>query len=120
MLCKVERTQFSFMGYSARTPDWRYANAQAPSTHLLYTPFRSHLSAHTRYTEWRSWDGGALAADWTAAGLVASELYNHSGHFADSPLAFDRAPPNVAADAPFAPVVARLAALLRAQFGPHM
>ena len=31
-----------------------------------------------RYTEWRAWNGTALRADWSAAGLVAKELYPHA------------------------------------------
>ena len=31
-----------------------------------------------RYTEWRTWDGAALRADWSAAGLLGQELYPHA------------------------------------------
>ena len=43
---------FQYMGYSLRTPRWRY-------------------------TEWRVWNG--LVADWSASGLNATELYDHAG-----------------------------------------
>jgi iduronate 2-sulfatase len=42
---------YSYMGYSLRTERWRY-------------------------TEWRRWNG--VMADWTPAGLNATELYDHS------------------------------------------
>lgn len=45
-------TEFDFMGMSVRVAGWRY-------------------------TEWRVWNGTALAPDWSAP-LVASELYAHS------------------------------------------
>mmetsp|Transcript_15370 Transcript_15370/g.25067 ORF Transcript_15370/g.25067 Transcript_15370/m.25067 type:complete len:574 (-) Transcript_15370:9-1730(-) len=44
---------FRTMGYTVRTKDWRY-------------------------TEWREWDGIQDDADWTAKGLVGSELYEHN------------------------------------------
>ena len=31
-----------------------------------------------RYTEWRVWNGSALQADWSDAGLVGVELYDHT------------------------------------------
>jgi len=45
-------SNFQYMGYSLRTPRWRY-------------------------TEWRRWTG--LIADWSPAGLNATELYDHLG-----------------------------------------
>jgi hypothetical protein len=50
----TERSAFRFMGYTVRVD--RY-----------------------RYTEWRAWDGGNLTADWSEAGLVGAELYDHTG-----------------------------------------
>ena len=34
--------------------------------------------ANARYTEWRIWKPNCVG-DWTAAGLVAQELYDHTG-----------------------------------------
>ena len=48
----VAREKFDFMGYSLRTPAWRY-------------------------TLWLRWNGTALAADWD--GESAEELYAHAG-----------------------------------------
>jgi len=48
----VDRSEFTFAGYSARSEGWRY-------------------------NEWRLWDGVALQADWSPAGLVGRELYDH-------------------------------------------
>ena len=46
------RTQFDFMGYSVRTPQWRY-------------------------TQWLAWDAAALAPRWD--GAFEEELYAHAG-----------------------------------------
>ena len=48
-----DREDFLFMGYSARSEGFRY-------------------------TEWRGWNGSALQADWSDAGLVGVELYDHT------------------------------------------
>ena len=48
-----DREDFLFMGYSARSEGFRY-------------------------TEWRVWNGSALQADWSDAGLVGVELYDHT------------------------------------------
>jgi len=48
----TDRTQIPFMGYTLRTPQWRY-------------------------TEWLKWNGTSLAADWDES--VGVELYSHAG-----------------------------------------
>ena len=41
-------------------------------------------------TQWRKWNGAKLSGVWSADGLVAEELYDHTGGFpADSPGCFD-------------------------------
>ena len=89
---EVPERKFSFMGFSVRSADYRY-------------------------TEWRAWLAGDLAANWTAA-PVAVELYNETGHFADSPLAFDHQPINIAGRAALVPVQQELHLALRQQFAP--
>ena len=74
-------------------------------------------TADARYTEWRVWKGAALAADWSAAGLHACELYDHTGDEGAGARAFDDFEfVNLAYRLERAPQVAQLAALLRAQF----
>ena len=89
---EVPERNFSYMGYSVRTEDWRYV-------------------------EWRRWIRTALQADWDAA-PVAVELYNHTGHHADSPLTFDREQINVANASALQPTARTLHSLLRQQFAP--
>eukprot|EP00658_Telonema_sp_P-2_P050983 TRINITY_DN3900_c0_g7_i1.p1 TRINITY_DN3900_c0_g7~~TRINITY_DN3900_c0_g7_i1.p1 ORF type:complete len:122 (+),score=18.40 TRINITY_DN3900_c0_g7_i1:175-540(+) len=48
----VDRVLIPFMGYTIRTPGWRY-------------------------TEWTRWNGSSLLPDWTKEGLVGVELYSH-------------------------------------------
>ena len=48
----VERTEFDIMGYAMRTDRWRYV-------------------------EWRVWQGDVQAADWSEAGLVTTNLFDH-------------------------------------------
>jgi iduronate 2-sulfatase len=85
----TERTAFPFMGLSLRTDGWRY-------------------------TEWRVWNGSALAPDWTAP-LVGVELYNHTG---DTEATFDGPweQVNVAGAPGTAEVQAALAAQLAAVY----
>lgn len=47
------KNQFKYMGYSVRTIAWRY-------------------------TEWRVWNVSLSRADWSPAGLLGAELYDHS------------------------------------------
>eukprot|EP00911_Craspedida_sp_UC1_P001888 UC1_evm1s1449 len=49
----IDRVLFPFMGYTIRTPEYRY-------------------------TEWTKWNGTALAPDHTDSGLVGVELYSHT------------------------------------------
>merc|ERR1719253_2477941 len=56
---------------------------ELPSSNFTYMGF-SVRTANWRYTEWRHWDGAQLRGIWEPAGLIATELYNHTGHFADS------------------------------------
>jgi hypothetical protein len=81
------------MGYSVRTPDWRY-------------------------TEWEIWDGVKLAANWSAP-PAARELYDHRNETA-YPTDFDSDSEtvNLAGDAAYAGVIAELSGLIRAQFMP--
>ena len=74
-------------------------------------------TAEARYTEWRAWKGDALAADWSAAGLQAAELYDHTGDDGAGSRAFDDFEfHNLASVPERAAQVVQLAALLRAQF----
>lgn len=67
----IRKTQFDYMGYSVRTPAWRY-------------------------TLWVHWDNATLAPVW--GGPSAEELY---GHVDDTSSSFDRwENVNVAADNP--------------------
>ena len=91
----LNNTVFQHMGYSVRTSVFRY-------------------------TEWRKWLGDKLAADWTSKPDYL-ELYNHTGHFADSVGNFDFEQLNLAASstvASHAPLISELAKLLRTRFGP--
>ena len=49
----TDRVLFPFMGYTLRTPEWRY-------------------------TEWTKWNATALAPDHTPGGIVGVELYAHA------------------------------------------
>lgn len=90
----VARENFTRMGYSVRVAD-------------------------ARYTEWRAWLGAELAADWTPAGLVAAELYDHTGDPGVGPAAYDEyEADNLAYEPAHRARAAALAATLRAQFGP--
>ena len=61
----TERAQFTAMGYSVRSEDFRY-NA------------------------WRRWDGRALRADWSAAGVLGEELYDHRATGRGGPVDYER------------------------------
>ena len=61
----TERAQFTAMGYSVRSDGFRY-NA------------------------WRRWDGRALRADWSAAGVLGEELYDHRATGRGGPVDYDR------------------------------
>ena len=82
----------TFMGYAARTQDFRYV-------------------------EWRRWLGNGTA-DWSAGGLVAAELYNCSGRVASAQGVFDVPERNLAAAGPaaFAAQRAALHQLLLGRF----
>ncbi len=71
---------------------------------------------HNRFTEWRVWLP-SLRADWTAAGLVARELYDHTGNTGRGPASMDQFEyNNLAYDPARAVDVAQLAAVIRQQF----
>lgn len=92
----TERSLFPFMGLSLRTDRFRY-------------------------TEWRAWNGSALAPIATESGagadpaLVAVELYDHAG---DDGSSFDGPyeVQNLAGQAAYAPQQAELASLLRTAY----
>jgi len=86
-------------------------------THHIVPHRYSVRSNDWRYTEWRTWVGEELHADWTSS-PIAVELYNHTGHHADSDLTFDRPQINLAAvcQTNLAPVCVELASALQAQF----
>ena len=72
--------------------------------------------ADARYTEWRAWQAGCVA-DWSPAGLVASELYDHYGDDGDGAAAYDDFENvNLAHEPARRAQVQALAARLRAQF----
>lgn len=83
--------QFWSMGYSIRTADWRY-------------------------TEWRQWDRELLKGVWNSTGLVAQELYNHTGHDADVVDNFDFVQDNLVNNTKYEDVVKKLSERLRTQF----
>ena len=83
------RSEFTHMGYSVRTAEWRL-------------------------TMWVVWDGTRLAPIWS--NVTATELYDHRGA-APYPTDFDSSEnENVAANASHAAVVDELSARLRAMF----
>jgi iduronate 2-sulfatase len=85
----VERSNFTHMGYTVRTDQWRY-------------------------TEWRAWNGTTLTPMWDA--LFASELYDHRNevHY---PTNFDAGEAvNLAGQSDYADVVASHSKLIRAMF----
>lgn len=86
---QTERGQFKTFGYTVRSDEWRY-------------------------TEWRTWDGSKLKADWSDSASVSRELYAHSGDDGTDLDAFENA--NVADDPANAGVVSLLSAALRSQF----
>lgn len=90
----IPKEHFDLMGYSIRTP--RY-----------------------RYTEWRKWDGAKLEAIWTIA-PNGTELYVHSNDPAaggvGTRIGFSSESTNSAVDPNNAPIVAKLSALLRRTF----
>ena len=74
-------------------------------------------SAAWRLTEWRRWQGQALCADWSPAGLVARELYSHAGNTGLGPASLDDFEyVNEAYEEQARGVVAQLAAALKKQF----
>eukprot|EP01050_Picozoa_sp_SAG11_P016852 SAG11_NODE_2350_length_3483_cov_3.342494_4_plen_175_part_00 len=88
----TDRASITCMGMTMRTRDWRY-------------------------TEWRLWQGHTLSADWSESGLLALELYNHTGNRGVGSSAFDEFEfvnlgylPSVASER------ATLAAALKTQF----
>ena len=88
----IPRENFTRMGYSVRVAD-------------------------ARYTEWRVWRGESLSADWSRSGLVATELYDHSGDDGTGARAFDEFEfVNLAKEPSRREQVRMLAGLLRAQF----
>jgi len=87
----VPAERFKFMGYSLRTAEWRY-------------------------TEWREWDGVLLKGVWNSSGLVAHELYNHSGHDADAIDNFDFLEDNIVNESELQVVVMNLSLQLWTQF----
>ena len=87
------RSSITAMGMTMRTRDWRY-------------------------TEWRLWLPDQLEADWGAAALLATEMYDHRTNTGVGPAAFDEHEfVNVASSAAHAQQRATLAASLQAQFG---
>jgi len=86
----VERSRFAFMGVSVRTETWRYS-------------------------EWRAWDGAALAPVW-AAPPVGVELYSHAGDAGNITTYDDFEVVNQHGDPALAGVEAELAALLRSAY----
>jgi arylsulfatase A-like enzyme len=85
----VERSQFFAMGLTLRTAEFRY-------------------------TEWRRWNGSALAPQWVAP-PVGVELYNHTGDTGedfDAPFEVQ----NLAGVAEYAGICKALAAQLRAAY----
>lgn len=87
----THRANFTHMGYSIRTADWRY-------------------------TAWYPWDGARLCARWAADTLTAAELYDHRGEAA-FPSDFDAGErENVAAAPEHAALLAELGDLLKLTF----
>ena len=71
--------------------------------------------AEARYTEWRVWN--ACRADWSHAGLVASELYDHKGDTGLGVATYDDYEfENVASEPARQSQVKQLAALLMGHF----
>lgn len=88
----VPAANISYMGYTVRTPDWRY-------------------------TEWFAWDGSTCQARFDSPSHGV-ELYSHKGQ-APYPVDFDNYENvNVAADPSNAGVVQSLRAMLLARFRP--
>merc|ERR1712066_301587 len=85
-----ERSEFTHMGYTVRTDQWRY-------------------------TEWRVWNGTSLTPIWET--VFATELYDHRNetHY---PTNFDIGEPvNLVNEPEHAEVVASHSKLIRAMFG---
>jgi len=68
-----------------------------------------------RYSEWRAWDGAALAPVW-AAPPVGVELYSHAGDAGNITTYDDFEVVNQHGDPALAGVEAELAALLRSAY----
>ncbi|CAM9478054.1 unnamed protein product [Phaeothamnion confervicola] len=93
---QVDRRNFTHMGLSVRTVDWRL-------------------------TRWFKWDGAALTVDWAAPGAGA-ELYSYGGDSGGRGAAGVEWPgeaANLAAEPALAGVVARLTARLEREFGRY-
>ena len=72
--------------------------------------------ADARYTEWRAWRAGCVA-DWSPAGLVAAELYDHYGDDGVGAAAYDDFENvNLALEPAHATTVASHRALLEKRF----
>ena len=75
-------------------------------------------SESARYTEWRTWNGTALCADWSENGLVATELYLHRSDPVLNASDFDSSEnKNIAGMKQYNTLQAKLAGALSAQFG---
>ena len=95
----------------------RYECLKIPKEKITHMGF-SVRTANTRYTEWRLWQPSCVA-DWSSAGLVARELYDHSGDSGVGAAAFDDFEyENLAYLAAQQGLVKELAAVLLEQFAP--
>ena len=65
----------------------RYECLEIPKQNISHMGF-SVRAADTRYTEWRVWKP-SCEGDWSPGGLVALELYDHTGDTGVGAAAFD-------------------------------
>jgi len=88
-----------------------------PSSGITWMGY-SIRTLHWRYSEWRIWDGLQLQGVWDSRGLYARELYNHTGHFADSNNTFDLEHINLKGEESLQGTILDLQKQLKAHFHP--
>jgi iduronate 2-sulfatase len=101
--------------YSLYTDPVDYECLNIAAANISHMGFSVRVDA-ARYTEWRRWKPSCVG-DWSGAGLVAQELYDHAGDPGVGPHTFDDFEfVNLAYEPSQEALVARLAAVLRMQF----
>jgi len=65
------------------TPQWENPCLVTPAANFTYMGY-SIRTDQFRYNEWRFWNGEKLESDWSEEGLAGRELYDHTGDKGDN------------------------------------